>query len=103
MTDKERLLEILRQPFMPALDVEPMEGLADYLICNGVAVQQWIPITERLPDEYVSVLVCIPSEQPLPIVKEAYLANGVWSTKMWIYHKSDVTHWMPMPEPPKEV
>jgi hypothetical protein len=74
--------------------------LVEKLIANGVTIQKWIPVTERLPDEYVSVLVCIPTEHPLPTVKEAYLANGGWSTKMWIFDKREVTHWMPMPEPP---
>ena len=64
---------------------------------------QWIPVGERLPQDFVSVLVCIPSEDPLPTVKEAYLANGAWATKMAIFFMEEVTHWMPMPEPPKEV
>lgn len=63
---------------------------------------KWIPVTEQLPEEYVSVLVCIPSEHPLPIVKEAYLANHCWATKMWIFREHEITHWMPMPEGPKE-
>lgn len=63
---------------------------------------RWIPVTESLPQEFVSVLVYIPSESPLPMVKEAYLANGLWSTKTWIHSAKDVTHWMPLPEPPKE-
>ena len=63
---------------------------------------KWIPVTEQLPKEFVSVLVCIPSEHPLPMVKEAYLANGCWSTRHWIHPKNEITHWRPMPEPPKE-
>lgn len=64
----------------------------------------WIPVSlGLLPEEYVSVLVCIPTEAPLPIVKEAYLANGSWSTKTWIYQRSEVAYWMHMPQPPEEV
>ena len=66
------------------------------------AEPKWIPVTEQLPKEFVSVLVCIPSERPLPMVKEAYLAKGCWYAKTWIYSQSEITHWMPMPEPPKE-
>ena len=81
--------------------------LADNLIANGVTLDnqvsssKWIPVTERLPKEFASVLVCIPSENPLPMVKEAYLANGCWATKMAIFPFEDITHWMEMPEPPK--
>ena len=63
---------------------------------------KWISVTERLPGEFISVLVCIPSEAPLPMVKEAYLANGWWVTKMAIFKQEDITHWMPLPEAPKE-
>lgn len=63
----------------------------------------WIPATERLPEEFVSVLVHIPGESPLPTVKETYLAGRQWYTRFDIYTSEEVTHWMPLPEPPKEV
>lgn len=64
---------------------------------------RWNPVKERLPEQFVSVLIYVPSEKPLPTVKEAYLANGAWVTKIAIFFQEEVTHWMPMPEPPKEV
>lgn len=64
----------------------------------------WIPVSLGfLPEEYVSVLVYIPTEAPLPTVKEAYLANGCWSTKTWFYSRWEVTHWRHMPSPPEGV
>lgn len=68
---------------------------------KDINVPSWIPVTERLPDEFISVLVCIPAETPLPTVKEAYLANNWWTTKFGVFNPNEVTHWMPMPEPPK--
>lgn len=38
MTDKERLMAILRNPIYPHLDVDPIEALADYLLDMGVTV-----------------------------------------------------------------
>ena len=35
---KERLMEILRNPIYPHLDVDPIEALADYLIDSGVVI-----------------------------------------------------------------
>ena len=32
--------------------------IADHLIANGVTVQRWIPVTERLPEESGYYLVC---------------------------------------------
>lgn len=60
---------------------------------------RWIPAVEPdLPKEFVSVLVCIPSDDPLPTVKEAYLADGMWVTKAAYYMQQEVTHWRPMPK-----
>lgn len=63
---------------------------------------RWIPVGEWLPEEYVSVLVHIPGESPLPTVKEAYVVRGKWYARHDIYSTGEVTHWKPMPEPPKE-
>ena len=65
-------------------------------------VTPWVKTTERLPTEFASVLVCIPCEAPFPAVKEAYLADGWWTTKTSIFPVGTATHWAPMPEPPKE-
>ena len=47
MDVREKLVELLR-------DVQYLGGLeekiADHLIINGVTVQEWIPVTERLPE-----------------------------------------------------
>ena len=101
MDVREKLVEILRKPIFPHELVDPIEAVADYLLDSGVTIQKWIPVSERLPEEFVSVLVCIPSENPLPTVKEAYLANGAWATKMAIFFMEEVTHWMPLPDAPK--
>lgn len=96
---KDKLIEILTDDDCPLLYMQgTVSGLADFLMSKGVTVQQWIPIGEQLPKEFVSVLVCIPSEAPLPTVKEAYWASGCWVTKMSIFRESDVTHWQPIPK-----
>ena len=84
--------------------VEPYEFIADFLIHSGVTVQEWIPVTERMPQNYISVLVYIPTAEPLPMVHEAYIGDdGEWhSSNFYEIENEDVTHWMPLPEPPKE-
>ena len=65
---------------------------------------KWIPVTERLPEPFVSVLAYVPSEAPLPLVHESYMADDA----LWVcilerrpWKDGAVTHWMPMPEPPE--
>lgn len=96
--------------------------IADYLIRHGVTVQEWIPVKDRLPDEHESlfarykdtdkwrnamftrisdrVIVCAEYENGKRIVKTANTVDGVWKVKD-IFHPCKVTHWMPMPHPPK--
>ena len=66
--------------------------------------RRWIPVTERLPQNYISVLVCIPTAEPLPMVHEAYIGDdGEWHSSVFYgIENEDVTHWMPMPKTPKE-
>ena len=66
--------------------------------------RQWIPVEERLPQNYISVLVYIPTEEPLPMVHEAYIGDdGEWHSSVFYgIENEDVTHWMTMPKTPKE-
>ena len=38
MTDRDRLIEILKKPIYPKIGVDPAEVVADYLLANGVIV-----------------------------------------------------------------
>ena len=78
------------------------EEMADYLIAEGVMVQRWIPVTERLPNICEPVLVCVDFMGGKAVrASDRYGKNGVlWSG---IPSNTNVTHWMPLPEPPKEV
>ena len=78
------------------------EDMADYLIENGLTIQRWIPVTERLPEEDgVMVLVCGSRKG---IYTAEFRRNGqhTWFHKMNSKcHHCEPTHWMPLPEPPK--
>ncbi len=60
-------------------------------------VGKWIPATERLPECYKWVLG-ITDENELPI--EVFYDGFRWQD--CILNVEHVTHWMPLPEPPKE-
>jgi len=78
--------------------------IANHLIANGVTVQEWIPVTERLPEHFGVFIVAIrvPNEERVgkdcadfdPFAK-TWLPSMCWDKGY------AVTHWMPLPEPPK--
>lgn len=73
-----------------------VDCLATRLYKEGVTIQKWIPVTERLPtredaDETESIVAIHKDEG------EA----GIWSWDIVCIHHSAFTHWMPLPEAPK--
>lgn len=87
---------------VPAADVEP--------------VRRWIPVTERLPEVGEDVLIYAVGKSDdfssvIAITDRIIFrlfpsSEGVetWSSP-WQYFMTDyeITHWMPLPAPPKEV
>ena len=74
------------------------ENIADDLIANDVTVQQWIPVSERLPEESGEYLTYCGEYDGICVLYCEVLKTKIkWRTK-W----KEVTYWQPLPEPPKE-
>lgn len=78
---------------------------AEYLIANGVTVQKWIPVTERLPEkmgQYVCRYV-FGDNTEYPFYQVLYYYTAVEKPHFQNEGTLElrVTHWMPLPEPPK--
>lgn len=69
---------------------------------EGVTIQKWIPITERLPEDGTDILAYMSDEFESRIFPANY-DHGIWFDCIFNVSQSIVTHWMPLPEPPKEV
>ena len=91
------LLDIIIQPGQKTLG-----DIADYLISNGVTVQEWISVEDELP-EAGGYVVCIAKRNPfsrfMPMV--ARIEKNGWVNPMTEQYISEVTHWMPLPELPE--
>ena len=107
MDVREKLIELITEFYgcdPMYYDVDAL-AIADHLVSNGVTVQEWISVKDRLP-EYSNdgfadaVLVTDGFVQHM-----AYFIGGEWrfaesgeiKEPMWYR----ITHWMPLPEPPK--
>ena len=82
--------------------------IADYLITNGVTVQEWISVDDRLPDQSGEVLVIVSGNPQKNITLDCayelaeYDPYDGWIMEMWPeWEDAVVTHWMPLPLPPK--
>lgn len=113
MDVREKLVELLAPT---SLNFEEATYLADYLVKNGVTVQEWIPVTERLPERDKEVLLIVNGwEDRLYYTgclhrqeAERSWLTGIESKasdwKIWGFsylREPSVTHWMPIPNPPK--
>ena len=89
----------------------------DLLIVNGVTVQEWISVDDRLPEDsgYYLVVYRDKYNESISIDFDMYVKCNVgewwesefacditkqflWATRL---QEQEVTHWMPLPEPPK--
>lgn len=115
MTDREKLIELISgSGILCEICGENSfqycaEALVDHILSNGVTFAtdtnvggKWIPVTERLPDKGVIVLVSDGSDYPG--TAELVLRAGgrlIWENGNFREVKY-ITHWMPLPAPPKE-
>ena len=117
MDVREKLVELLKTSACPSTficdqtckyygfeDCFP-ERFADHLIANGVTVQEWISVNDRLPEPK--------HEFDARNWYLVALSNGVVKELAYEFHNHSVfgygwretaypvTHWMPLPQPPK--
>ena len=69
---------------------------------NGVTVQEWVSVKDMMP-EAGGYVVCIAKRNPfsrfMPMV--ARIEKNGWVNPITEQYISEVTHWMPIPQPPK--
>jgi hypothetical protein len=70
----------------------------DYIM-DAPAVNRWIPCSERLPEygEYVLFI-----RENCGVYVGYYDEKNTWNTDYQWFTGENVTHWMPLPEPPEK-
>ena len=102
MDVREKLVELLTEfygcdPMYYGVDAL---AIAQHLIDNGVTVQEWISVDERLPGNFISVLGYMTDAGEFPPVRECYtVGNAFFFPALGDVHP--VAHWCELPKPPK--
>ena len=115
---KERLVElVMRTPCVAMSSRFAAEHIADNLIANGVTVNEWRPVSEP-PKENGRYLViqtdgkhtwqdvCKFATNLRKVDRYSFKKGAGWygyDSEWGYYEIDDITHWMPLPELPKEV
>ena len=100
MDVREKLVELIES--VRYWGSNTSEEIAGTLLENGVTVQEWISVKDNLP-EVGRYVVCIAKRNPfsrfMPMV--ARIDKNGWVNPITEQYISEVTHWMPLPQPPK--
>jgi hypothetical protein len=114
---KEKLVELINDVlrYQPWGEIHSYTAnyIANELIANGVTIQEWISVEERLPEEsglYLTAKKTSPTRWLERFDKDVgefgawwhYEPDGTKHQRYRFIREDNVTHWMPLPEPPAE-
>ena len=112
MDVREKLVEFLEVDLSGSDGYEP-ELIADYLIDNGVTVQEWISVEDRLPEQppnrvdaqgrswFTQDIDCIVYDGKIVFAAHYCFQNKCFWYADTLHPLNNITHWMPLPQPPK--
>ena len=104
MDVREKLVELIFDSLCRHVDksCKLAENIADDLIANGVTVQEWVSVDDRLPEEKGRYLTANKRFGDKIVVFDLWFGGGFWyvDEEDGVFD-FEVTHWMPMPNPPK--
>ena len=125
MDVKEKLVELLQNAKAAmksenlSCDIARNMFVVDFMMANGVTVQEWISVDDRLPDKDGAYLVTTNGVSGLQNVKTRWFAKDgemvdaydlAGQKDVWYLYDSEcgyvsiktVTQWMPLPPEPKK-
>ena len=109
---REKLIEIYNKLEEEGLAcIAGKAAMADLMVANGVTIQKWIPVTERLPDLIPCDAGTAYSEAVNVLTSGRKVLTAIWNgtdfiadAEFWEAEGEEVTHWtpvlLPLPELP---
>lgn len=100
MTNEEAII-YMKEKFRPCVGGKWEEALD--LAISTLERGGWISVEERLPEDFQKVLVFW-WEHSEPMIDTAFWQKDAkhFDGQHWVRMEDKVTHWRPLPEPPKE-
>ena len=99
---KEELVQRLAAYEDTGLEPREIQALAAASDSPDDAVAGWISVKDKLPPYGQPVIVCRPYSKDQLKVEQGCRDLGDW-WKVYGTRTKRVTHWMPLPQPPREV
>ena len=104
--EREKALESVREKLLitDALTIASMQHSLESIPAADVRPVKWIPVTERLPETPGEYMVAYHPcywdrvHDEIKVGLDSFRGKTSWAKKKY----QRVTHWMPLPEPPKE-
>ena len=68
-----------------------------------VLIMDWIKCSEMMPDNFDMIIFCAHNKF-VSCGRYCGIKNGhkTWESDEYVYWDDEVSHWMPLPDPPKE-
>lgn len=119
MDVREKLVELLQNAKAAmksenlSCDIARNMFVVDFMIANGVTVQKWISVDDRLPvqppnrvDEqgrswFTQDIDCIVYDGKIVFAAHYSFQNKFFWYSDTLHPLKNITHWMEMPQPPK--
>lgn len=94
LISREKVREVAQHIFSDPVLIMAVNNV---LRCTPAA-DSWIPVTERLPksedaNSFGEIMVWLRSTE----------TQALWKWRLAVDHPEAISHWMPLPQPPKEV
>ena len=99
----DRAIEILNPEHRENYDGMDEVNEACRMGMEALERTRWIPVSERLPEKNDQWVLCLCVSGAIEVLKFDYTMWN-WDAQYpgRCYMENYVTHWMPLPEPPKE-
>lgn len=80
-----------------AVDEDDIDAESTVVLPPVAPTMKWIKVEEKLPKQDMLILLWDGEH-----IRTGWHTNNGWETECWHFRDGQITHWLPLPEAPKE-